>query len=92
VVPDSLRFTAITVDGKPFDAAVLAGKPVDSHAADDCGSRNGSVNGDCIELLDDLSSELAGRGDYQRASGSSRPVYELVENRKEKSRCLAAAG
>lgn len=27
-VPDSLRFTATTVDGKAFDAAILAGKPV----------------------------------------------------------------
>jgi thiol-disulfide isomerase/thioredoxin len=27
-VPESLRFTATTVDGKPFDAATLAGKPV----------------------------------------------------------------
>ncbi|BCJ75096.1 hypothetical protein CS0771_46400 [Catellatospora sp. IY07-71] len=27
-VPQSLRFTATTVDGKPFDAAALAGKPV----------------------------------------------------------------
>jgi len=26
-VPDTLKFTAITVDGKPFDAATLAGKP-----------------------------------------------------------------
>ncbi|MFC7546257.1 TlpA family protein disulfide reductase [Plantactinospora sp. GCM10030261] len=26
-VPETLRFTAVTVDGKPFDAATLAGKP-----------------------------------------------------------------
>ena len=26
-VPEALRFTATTVDGKPFDAATLAGKP-----------------------------------------------------------------
>ncbi len=27
-VPDSLKFTAKTIDGQPFDAATLAGKPV----------------------------------------------------------------
>jgi peroxiredoxin len=27
-VPEALGFTATTVDGKPFDAATLAGKPV----------------------------------------------------------------
>jgi peroxiredoxin len=27
-VADSLKFTATTIDGKPFDAAALAGKPV----------------------------------------------------------------
>lgn len=27
-IADSLMFTATTIDGKPFDAAVLAGKPV----------------------------------------------------------------
>jgi peroxiredoxin len=28
VVPDSLKFTATTIDGQAFDAAALAGKPV----------------------------------------------------------------
>jgi peroxiredoxin len=27
-VTDSLRFTAVTIDGKPFDGAALAGRPV----------------------------------------------------------------
>jgi hypothetical protein len=50
------------------------------------------MNGECIELLDDLSRELSRRRENQSACLATRSSEKPVKNRKQKRRRLAAPG
>ena len=63
----------------------------DRDAAEDRRGAEGRMDREVVEVLEDLRRQLAGRGDDQGARRSARLVDQLVEDRQEKRRGLAAA-
>ena len=61
-------------------------------AAEDRGRRERRVDGELLELLEDLRGELARGREDQRARGAALLLDQVMQDRKQKRRGLAAAG
>ena len=61
-------------------------------AAEDRGAGDRRVDGEIVEVLEDLRRQLARRREDERARGAARPVDEPVQDRQQEGGGLAAAG
>ena len=61
-------------------------------AAEDRRAGDRRVHGEVVEVLEDLRRQLARRREHQRARRAARLVDQLVEDRQQERRGLAAAG
>ncbi len=60
--------------------------------AEDGGAAERRVHGQIVEIGEHLGGELTGRRQHQRPGRPARPIHQLVEDRQQERRGLAAAG
>jgi hypothetical protein len=82
--------------GRPDDDVDAAAERVllRSHAdaAEDGGRGQWRMHREIVEIFDNLRRQLASRRQHERARRAARLVHQLVENREQERRGLAAAG
>ena len=62
------------------------------HAAEDGGAGDRGVDGEVVQVGQDLGGQFPGRRQDQRPGGPARLVHQLVQDRQQEGRGLAAAG